>query len=210
MGHDHFRDMRTDADEHICSNKIACMKHELVELMNCKLKGGAENVNTDEAGKVIDMIKDLAAAERYCAQACYYSSVVDAMEESKRYMSRMGYDPNEYMPEDDDDWRDREMTDRKLDRMKRSWRDKMRYGIRADGEEYIDPHYGKAFNEYRIAKKYYTETHSADDKRRMDDEAEHHITESIDTLKEIWNSSDPDLKQRMKTELTQLVGSMTV
>ena len=184
------------------------MKHKLVELMDYKLKGGAENVNTDEAGKVIDMIKDLAAAERYCAQACYYSSVVDAMEENKRYMSRMGYDPSEYMPEDDDDWRDREMMDRKLDRMKRSWRDKMRSGIRS--EEDLDPRYGKSFNEYRMAKKYYTETHSADDKRRMDDEAEHHITDSIDTLKEIWNSSDPDLKQRMKTELTQLVGSMTV
>lgn len=208
MGHDHFRDMRTDADEHICSDKIACMKHELVDLMNCKLKGGTENVNTDEAGKVIDMIKDLAAAERYCAQACYYSSVVDAMEENKRYMSRMGYDPSEYMPEDDDDWRDREMADRKLDRMKRSWRDKMRYRIRS--EEDLDPRYGKSFNEYRMAKKYYTETHSADDKRRMDDEAEHHITDSIDTLKEIWNSSDPDLKQRMKAELTQLVSSMTV
>lgn len=208
MGRDHFRDMRTDADEHICSDRIACMKHELVEIMDCKLKSGAKNVNTDEAGKVIDMIKDLAAAERYCAQACYYSTVTEAMNDQSQMLRRYGYMPPDDWPEDDDDWRDREMMDRKLDRMKRSWRDKMRSGIRS--EEDLDPRYGKSFNEYRMAKKYYTETHSADDKRRMDDEAEHHITDSIDTLKEIWNSSDPDLKQRMKTELTQLVGSMTV
>lgn len=207
MGRDHFRDMRTDADEHICSDKIACMKHELVEIMDYKLKSGAKNVDTDEAGKVIDMIKDLAAAERYCAQACYYSTVTEAMNDQSHMLRRYGYMPPDDWPKDDEaEWRD--MDDRGLDKMRRTWRDRMRSGIRA--EEDLDPRYGRSFNEYRMAKKHYTETHSDDEKRRMNDEAEHHITDSIDTLKEIWNSSDPDLKQRMKAELTQLVSSMTV
>lgn len=204
MGRDHFRDMRTDVDEHICSDDISCMKHTLAKELKCKFEHGVEKVDTDEAGKVIDMIKDLAAAERYCAQARYYDTVVESMEASDRYMGsmRMGYDPDhDWQMRDDDEWRD--MRDKKLDRRRR-----MRDGIRA--EEELDPRYGRSFEDYRRAKKYYTESHDDNMKVKMNELAEQHVTDSIDTLKEIWNSSDPELKQRMKSELAQLVNSMTV
>ena len=44
-----------------------------------------------------------------------------------------------------------------------------------------------------------------DDKRRMDSSANEAIDESIRTLEEIWNSSDPDLRTRMKDNLMKML-----
>lgn len=38
-------------------------------------------LDVDEAGKVADMIKDLAQAAKYSAEACYYKTITDAMHE---------------------------------------------------------------------------------------------------------------------------------
>lgn len=73
--------------------KIRDMKEQLVRLAESQLKGGAENVDTHEMGMVVDMIKDLAEAEKSCWEAEYYMSVVEAMEDDGRYgYDRQGYD----------------------------------------------------------------------------------------------------------------------
>lgn len=63
----------------------------LIECAKDQLSRGVENVNTHEMGQVIDMIKDLAEAEKACWEACYYKSVVDAMDEES-WGGRYGYD----------------------------------------------------------------------------------------------------------------------
>lgn len=44
-----------------------------------------EHINTEEMGEVIDMIKDLCEAEEKIYKACYYKSIVEAMEEEEKY-----------------------------------------------------------------------------------------------------------------------------
>lgn len=59
---------------------------------------GKEQVCTEELGKAIDMIKDLAEAEKAVWEKCYYEKVTEAMEEEKEELEqwkksdRMGYD----------------------------------------------------------------------------------------------------------------------
>lgn len=71
-------------------HRVARMKDQLLELASKQLAQGAEKVDTQEMGMVVDMIKDLCCAEKDAAEADYYESVVDAMEEGGRY----GYEPS--------------------------------------------------------------------------------------------------------------------
>lgn len=65
------------------------LKHDLIDAVKAQVAGGLENVNTEELGEVVDMIKDLAEAEEACMEACYYETVTEAMTEGE---DRMGYD----------------------------------------------------------------------------------------------------------------------
>ena len=70
-------------------DKICKMKDKLCEYAHQQMQQGLDRVDTREMGAVIDMIKDLAEAERSCVEANYYESVVEAMEEGG---GRYGYD----------------------------------------------------------------------------------------------------------------------
>lgn len=93
------------------------LKHTLIEAAKMEAAKGIENINTEEMGEVVDMIKDLASAEKDCMEACYYETVTDAMsgEDERagydrwRYASgrfapkgrgtRTGYTPDRMMPQ---------------------------------------------------------------------------------------------------------------
>lgn len=60
---------------------LAEMKERLISCVKYELEKGIENVNTVELGEVVDMIKDLAQCEKYCWEAEYYQTVVEAMED---------------------------------------------------------------------------------------------------------------------------------
>lgn len=64
-----------------CLEEILKMKHALVEYLEPYILGDSD-IQCCEAGEIIDMIKDLAAAERYSEQACYYRAVAKAMREN--------------------------------------------------------------------------------------------------------------------------------
>lgn len=200
----HFRTSTSDFDEDICLDEISKMKKTLTDAMYSHVcEHDISELDTEEAGEIIDMIKDLAAAERYCAQACYYHTVTEAMQDGSQY--RMGYTPDE----DDGYFYDEngQLMHDLVYRPKQDSRfDRMMKGIRV--EEDFDPHYGKSFNEFRKAKKHYTETRSGVDRDAMHDRGEEHVMESISTIKEIWSASDADLKKRMKESLTKLVAEM--
>lgn len=58
----------------------------LVEVAHAELKfKGAQNVDTKEMGEVVDMIKDMAEAEKCVWEKCYYKSVVEAMQDEDAY-----------------------------------------------------------------------------------------------------------------------------
>lgn len=67
-------------------HKICKMKDKLCDYASQQMERGLDNVDTREMGMVVDMIKDLAEAEKACLEAEYYDTVIDAMDgESDRY-----------------------------------------------------------------------------------------------------------------------------
>lgn len=76
--------------------RIHDMLEDVSEAASTELAKGTEQINTKEFGDVIDMIKDLTEAEKNKMEACYYKSIIEAMEESEYgedydYEGRMGY-----------------------------------------------------------------------------------------------------------------------
>lgn len=73
--------------------RIHDMLENVSEAATTELAKGTDKVNTKEFGEVIDMIKDLSEAEKNKMEACYYKTLIDAMEESE-----YGEDYDEYGP----------------------------------------------------------------------------------------------------------------
>lgn len=76
--------------------------------------------------------------------------------------------------------------------------------------ERSDPRYGRAYNEYKESRRYYTETNSPTYRQEMDAHAAEHVGDTLATIREIWKSADPDMKKRIKADFTTLVNEMTV
>ena len=189
------------------------MKETLIKWAKSEIERGPENVNTGEMGQVIDMIKDLAVAEEKCIKACYYEAILKEMGHEEKgdhaYMDRMGYDDKKkFMPP-------KYREDEPMAGM--YWLDNMRMGYPKrnamgrfksgyDGE--MDDRYGRPYNEYKEAKRHYTETKSPTDKEEMDRHANEHVMDTIATIREIYKAADPELRTRIKGDLTKLVGEM--
>ena len=190
--------------------QVKHIKQTLLSALEGQLSNGVENVGAYEAGLVADIIKDLAETEMLCYKAKYYKSVSDAMEDYDEDEAdwnedlRMGYSRNSYP----------------APRMRRpSYR--MGYMPMDDGRSYGDvdypnmnryyddaARYGRSYNEYRRARRNYTETHSDSDKKDMDMMGERHVKNAIDSIKDIWAQADPNLKMQMKNDIAHLVEDM--
>lgn len=72
---------------------ICELRNELVENLRTRFALGLDQVDTNEAGKVIDMVKDLAEAE-------YYISIVEAMEHPEKSKNTWTRGSEEYNRED--------------------------------------------------------------------------------------------------------------
>lgn len=212
----HDKEHKGASYEEICE-----LKKKLVKIVDTELnEKSTKELNTEELGQVVDMIKDLAEAEKCCQEACYYQSVVKAMDEAQEEDRRMGYSPktrmrlaNRYFIDDYDypemgnmrmgysrgNSSDRDGTTRSRDSMGR-FTSSGRSGY--DGfDEDRDDRYGRAYNEFRKARRHYTETKSMADKQMMEEHANEHLADSMQTLREIWDSSDPTLRKKMKADL---------
>lgn len=65
--------------ENIYALKNKILKHVENETQNM------ERINVNEIGELVDMVKDLAEAEKSCWEAQYYRSVSQAMEDKSGY-----------------------------------------------------------------------------------------------------------------------------
>lgn len=205
--------------------RIEDMEECLIKFMDAQFADGvqclAEGNNCMIAGQIIDMIKDLADAKKNCYKAKYYETVTEAMEDfgedeedgrygyngrrmaNGRYAStgqgRPGYGrtmmPYPHMMDEPDEWNDH-----------------MRMGYTPTGmgnrSQSGNNSYGRSFDEYRNAKRNYTETRSPSDKQMMDDSAREHVNHAIGTLKEINETADDQLRMRMRTDLTNLINQL--
>ena len=182
--------------------EICDMQETIISCLKSEIGSGLMNVDSDEAGKASDIIKDFSETERNLWEAKYYKLVCEAMEDkdgdSER--SRYGYTP----------------------RVRGNFH--MGYKPMVDQEPYIcgylhDPNfednmrqgyneYGMPYTEYMTARRHYTQTKSMNDKTQMDMHAKEHIDQTIETLEDIWSDASPELKGKMKSELKALMDSM--
>ena len=84
--------------------KKICEK--VMDIVSTEFEKGAENVDTNEMGEAIDILKDLYEAKEKIVKACYYKYILAAMEkeeteeeETKKIMEKMR---EEYGSEDED------------------------------------------------------------------------------------------------------------
>lgn len=204
--HEHHKSMEKFDD--ICD-----LKHQILQFVMDEVNTGFSEAPTavQMLGEYVDMIKDLAEAEKACQEACYYESVVKAMDEYDDN-PRMGYNPNRNSMGQYSDGRggNRSQSGNRRSGYIPDVDAYGRYdGMRMDDSEW-DDQYGRPFNQFRKAKRHYTQTHSPEDKNRMKEHANEHMMETMMTMREIYEDADPDMKKRMKSDLTKLVSEMTV
>lgn len=181
--------------------KIDCVSEVFDTMFSCfksEINNGIANVDTKEAGEVMDIIKDLSETEKNLREACYYKLVSEAMEntESEKYGYKWSQKPyiDAYV-RDPEEFRDNMAT---------GYNGKMGY-VDWNGTK---SEYGTSYDGYKDAKRHYTETKSQSDKEKMDMYADEHVKKAITTLKEMWADADSTHKARMKTELSALINNM--
>ena len=222
--------------------KLCEVKCDLLDFLCGEVEAkGFHCMDTEETGEVVDMIKDLADAEKNCYKAEYYKTIVEAMEEADeeeeammklamrermgytphrsgstgRYTSRPGYVPM-WMMDDEDfvgqmDWEGPRMgyTPSGAGNRSQSGNNIPNMGGRGGYNNGMS-RYGLPYEEWRDARRMYTETKSPEDKQRMDEHANEHIMASITSLREVFKASDPETKRRVKQDLSSLVNEMNV
>lgn len=219
----------------IKSEEIKKIKETLVSWLRDEVNTGATCCHLESAGDVTDMIKDLAEAEKECAEALYYTIVSEAMlkGEEPSYGDAMGYNH-------------RHMSN---GRFASSGKGHMVYGYHKpylDQQPYIDGYlhdpnfrstmehaenmgyngermmgdhqgrsskYGKSYDDYQEARRHYTVSKDSRYKDEMDHHAMSHVDNTLESLQEMWESSDDAmLKKRIVDEmskvLSQLKGSL--
>lgn len=189
----------TDNMRDICS-----IKDELISMLR---SSDLKAVDTQEAGEIVDMIKDLAETDYYC-------TVTEAMKRADqdeydrygynpsrssstgRYMSRPGYRP---------------MVDQEPYVREYLENPNTRVNWNAMGYTPSDTNrYGAHYDNYRMERRYYTQSHDDEAKKRMNEHANKHLIETIGTLREIWDDADPEMKRRMKNDLQNLMSEMNL
>lgn len=193
----------------------------LIGALKAEVSNGLYEVNSCELERCTNALHYLAETERNILEACYYKTVVEAMEaeapaempaaepallgynnhryKNGRYAPKgsgmiMGYSHNmmEY-PYIDGYLHDPNFKD----------------NIRMGYDETAGRH-GEAYNGYVRAKRSYTQTKSGSDKEHMNQYINDSLGESINMIREMWHDADPDLRKRFKPALTSLVSELNV
>lgn len=189
---------------------ICDLKKKLIDLTKSKFNMGLEQVDTKEAGDVIDMIKDLAEAEEKCVKACYYKTIIEAMEDDSRYgynrhRDSQGRFTSGYHEGAADalGYHNGGMRnyDYRSEPMMKTMQERFGYTPVQEAENNL--------NRWRNARRHYQETRSKSDKEEMDMHAKAHLAEAMATLKEVMSNSDPDLQRKMKNDLTNLINDIS-
>lgn len=204
------------------TKEVCEMKDNLIREVSPMIQSGVfcETVDGCAVGQVIDMIKDLADAEKNIAKACYYKKIVEAMEkegeranmltELSMMDDRAGYDNYRYpssgrfaptgsgkkygYPDNGS-----ESSPMRMSSGGNRSGNTGRYGYPMDNT------HGMAYNEYSDAKRYFHESNSPEAKQEMAEHANRHMRETIDTTKEIWADAKPEMKKEFKRNMMELL-----
>lgn len=178
------------------SKELCEIERTITQALQTEISKGIQNTDTHELGEVVDMIKDLAEAREKCWKACYYKKIIEAMDDNRDDEEAYEYGRRGYRKPPIRRPRPRDY-DEDFDEMLR------------ESDRYVEnPRYGQAYNEYQTAKRHYTATNSARDWDDMNRHASEHVSDTIETLREIYKGADPELKKRIKADMNKLISEM--
>lgn len=191
------------------------MKNQFVDAAKFEISKGVEQVCTEEMSQVVDMIKDLCYAEEKIIKACYYEQVMKAMSEAGEN-ERYGYDHYRYSnghfaPKGHGHYGYTENMENNANGYSpvshigshNLMHNRMGYVM-----PMVDREAGMNYEMWKDARRHYQESKSPRDKDLMNEHARKHLDETLMTLKEIMNASDPELQKRMKNDLNNFLTDM--
>lgn len=193
--------------------KIHEMISKIENALYAQLLGNVENIDTDEFGKVADIYKDLMDANKNCAKAKYYESVIEAMEESgaeerRSYRETMP----EYMIDYDmaeDDYNHMRDTSKQKDRMYYPER-RMPYtddGMMERQQDRREGRSGRSRRGYMESKEIHPGNTEAD-KMINRKELDKWVDDIGTDVKELIPSMSAEERTVLKTKLTNLVNTI--
>lgn len=68
-----------------------------------------------------------------------------------------------------------------------------------------DDRYGDPYNDYTDAKRHYTESKDPVAKKEMEEHAEHHLMDTLQTTKDIWRDAKPEKQKEFKKNMMELL-----
>ena len=166
------------------------------------------------AGQIADMMKDLSMAMYYRSE----QKIMEEMEEeSKKGEGSYGYNNWHYAsgrfaptgrghqvsgyPTVHGSVRYYEPSHYMMPKEEPMMNDSMGYSME-DG--YRPSKYGIGYDEYRSAKKHYTESRDDASKKHMIDKIEETVMDSIDVMRELMHDATPELRKKMKEQISRL------
>lgn len=207
--------------------RIHDMLENVSEAASTELAKGTDKVNTKEFGEVVDMIKDLTEAEKNKMEACYYKTLVEAMEKHE-YVE----DYDEYGPVDNDRMgypRNRDSRGRFVsNRSRRSyshddmWDDprfleyvgnKMGYsnGAYGGGSRNMTTNkgsrYGYSYDNYMNRRSNYS-MNDPEDKQERIKMLDEYTQDLVGSISDVMKDVSPEEKNMLRNKLTKLVNTM--
>lgn len=196
------------------------IKHSLIDMAKAEITDGISNpAELAALGEVVDMIKDLADAEKNCMEACYYDTVVEAMHGAEE--EPMGYSGSTFnrvtSPSSGGSYgyNNRRYANGRYAPKGRGRRMGYMPGTQTmvDDDGYMvdamhDTRHGRAYNEYQDAKRHYHETKSPEAREQMKHKSEEHMHDTMDSLREMWHDADEDTKRKLKDGMKNLMQEM--
>lgn len=197
-------------------NNIKEIKKTLTSWLKEEANGGKECFHVESGGAVSDIIKDMAETTKYCYEALYYKTVIEAMSRGSepsyggdevsgynhRHMANgqfadagRGHVVRGYRPYlDQEPYINAQLRDPNFEHRMKD-RDFSGY----DGMDGRSRH-GETFDNYRRAKRNYHDSKSHTDKAEMDTYHMMYMHDTLKNAKEMWDEADPMLKKKMKED----------
>lgn len=178
---------------------IKSAKEDLVMAFRSQIAKGIDCIDAKEAGEVTDMIKDLAETEKLCYEACYYKTVIEAMEEvddEPMYDDNMSAGYTRTMPRMRMGYNNRRMSNGQ-------YASRGRGHVSGYNRPYVDqePYIDNYLNDPNFKRNM---RYGYSDNESMEETVDH----SVETIKDIWQDARPELRKKMKEDLQKLVSEM--
>lgn len=202
------------------TEEIKRVKETLFSWVQQEVNSGKDCFHVESVGATVDMVKDLAEAEKECAEALYYMVVVDAMlnGEEPSYGESMGYNHRHL--------RNGEFARSGRGHIVGGGTSGFHHGPFVDEKPYIDAYlhdpnfrhgmlnrtmgyddgmrngdwggrnagskskYGQAYDDYQEARRHYTASGDPIEKERMEHHTMEHVNNALESMQEMWESSD--------------------